>query len=206
MESSEHNIIDLLKQGENTAYKYIYDNYYVLLCAVAHEYLQDDFLAENIVEDLIFNLWEKRNEFNITTSLRSYLIRSVRNRCINYLTRSREKNEVSFSGATPSEKRKIHSSHTFEYPSAILLVNELEEKINQAIENLPKESKAIFKMSRFEDKGYDQIARETGISVNTVKYHIKKALAQLNRELSKYLLFLVCCLHTHLYWVISLNL
>jgi len=191
MESSEHKIIDLLRQGENAAYKYIYDNYYILLCTIAHEYLRDNFLAENIVEDLIFNLWEKRHELNISTSLRSYLIRSVRNRCINYLTRSKEKNEVAFSSATPSEKIKIHSSHTFEYPSAILLVNELEEKINQAIENLPKESRTVFKLSRFEDKGYDQIARETGISVNTVKYHMKKALAQLNQELSKYLLFLL---------------
>lgn len=194
MKSREHKLIDLLKQGENGAYKYIYDNYYVLLCSIAYEYLQDDFLAEDIVDDLIFSLWEKRSELNIATSLRSYLIKSVRNRCINYLTRSKEKNEVSFSRASPSEKLKIHSSHTFEYPSAILLVNELEEKIYQAIENLPNESKAVFKMSRFENKGYDQIAHEMNISVNTVKYHIKRALAQLNQELSKYLLFLLIVL------------
>lgn len=191
MNNSEHKIIYLLSQGENTAYKYIYDNYYNLLCTIANEYLHDDFLAENIVDDLILNMWEKRKELTITTSLRSYLIRSVRNRCINYLNQVRAKKEIAFSGTAPSDEMKIRSFHTLDYPSAILLMNELEDMINRAIENLPKETRVVFKMSRFEDKDYDQIAHETGISVNTVKYHIKKALAQLHQELSRYLLWVV---------------
>ncbi|MDH6305816.1 RNA polymerase sigma-70 factor (ECF subfamily) [Parabacteroides sp. PF5-5] len=187
MNNEEHKIILMLKQGENAAYKYIYDHHYALLCAIANEYLQDSFLAKTIVEDLIFHLWEKRDTLTITSSLRAYLVRSVRNRSINHLNLQREKVETNFSEITPSEEIKIHTSLALDYPSAILLENELEEKINQAIENLPTETKAVFKMSRYEDKGYKQIANETGISVNTVKYHIKKALTLLKQDLSKYL-------------------
>jgi RNA polymerase sigma-70 factor (ECF subfamily) len=68
-----------------------------------------------------------------------------------------------------------------------LLENELEEKINQSIENLPEDCRNVFKKSRFENKRYEQIAAESGISVNTVKYHIKNALAQLKKDLSDYL-------------------
>jgi RNA polymerase sigma-70 factor (ECF subfamily) len=190
MKNNEKEIIRLLKQGDNIAYKYIYDYYYVLLCAIAYEYLQDDFLAESIVGDLIFNLWEKRETIEITTSLRCYLIRSVRNRSINYLNLEREKREITFSSVDIGQKENIFCSETFDYPLAKLLENELEEKIAEAIENLPRDCSRIFKMSRFEDKRYEQIASELGVSVNTVKYHIKNALQRLNNDLSKYLITL----------------
>ncbi|MDR3262144.1 MAG: RNA polymerase sigma-70 factor, partial [Tannerella sp.] len=93
----EQKIIDLLKQGDNTAYKYVYDHYYTLLCAIAYEYLKDGFLCESMVDDLIFHLWEKRTTLEITTSLKSYLVRAIRNRCINYLKLERERREVTFS-------------------------------------------------------------------------------------------------------------
>lgn len=65
------------------------------LCHVANQYLNDNFLSETIVGDVIFHLWEIRETLNITISIRSYLIKAVRNRCIDYL-KSR------------SEKRKFH--------------------------------------------------------------------------------------------------
>ena len=144
----ELHLIHSLKSGDNQAYKYIYDHHYVLLCKIAYEFLKDDFLAESIVDDIIFHLWEKRDTIKITTSLRSYLVQAVRNRCINYLNLEREKREVRFS-----------------------VIDQQGEWIN-----------SVF-----------QIAEELGISVNTVKYHIKNAISRLNADLSKYLLLLICC-------------
>lgn len=191
MNDEEHKIICLLKQGDNAAYKFIYDYHYLLLCAVAYEYLKDDFLAETIVDDLIFHLWEKRETIEITTSLRSYLVRAVRNRCINHLNLRKEKKEVSFSSIDPNQKDKVLYSEAFDYPLAVLLENELEEQVSQAISNLPEECRRVFRMSRLEEKKYEEIATELGISVNTVKYHIKNALTRLSNELAKYLVSLI---------------
>ena len=95
MEKEEElHLIHSLKSGDNQAYKYIYDHHYTLLCKIAYEFLKDDFLSETIVDDAIFHLWEIRETVNITTSLRSYLVQAVRNRCINYLNLEREKREV----------------------------------------------------------------------------------------------------------------
>lgn len=96
MKNEETQLIYLLKRGDNSAYKYLFDHHYSLLCNVAFEFLKDDFLSETIVEDLIFNIWEKRETLEINASLRSCLIRTVRNRCINHLNLKREKKEVSF--------------------------------------------------------------------------------------------------------------
>jgi RNA polymerase sigma-70 factor (ECF subfamily) len=157
------------------------------LCAIANEYLGDYSLSESTVGELIFHLWEKRDTIEINTSLRNYLIRAIKNRCINVLQLERKWREIAFSNMNPSESVAILSSESADYPLAVLLENELEEKVRLAIENLPAESRKIFKMNRFDGKRYEEIAQEAGISVNTVKYHIKNALIRLRDELQAYL-------------------
>ena len=183
MKEEDLKIIRLLKEGDNKAYKYLYDRHYSLLCAIAYEYTGNCFASENVVNEVIFHIWEKRETLEIATSLRNYLICAVRNRCINSLRMEYGRREVSFSSLNRDEYETLSSSEAVDTPLSILLEEELDERIAQAIENLPADSRRIFKMSRYEDKHYDRIAQETGISVNTVKYHIKKALAQLRDEL-----------------------
>lgn len=79
------------------------------------------------------------------------------------------------------------------YPLGVLLEKELEQEIRKAIDEMPEESRIVFKKSRFELKKNEEIAQELGISVNTVKYHIKRALSFLRERLRGYLplLFLV---------------
>lgn len=191
MEHTETLIVEQLKTGNEDAYQYIYDRHYALLCHVANGYVKDQFLAETIVGDTIFHLWEIRETLEISVSIRSYLLRAVRNRCINYLNSEWEKHEIAFSSLMPDEitddKMTISDSH----PLGTLLERELEEEIYKAIDKLPNECRRVFDKSHFEGKSYEEISQELGISVNTVKYHIKNALASLQTNLSKYLITLL---------------
>ncbi|MDD4608588.1 MAG: RNA polymerase sigma-70 factor [Bacteroidaceae bacterium] len=182
--------MDQLKRGDESSYKYLYDHYYVLLCRISYEIVKDRFTAETIVGDFIFHLWEIRSELSISTSLVSYFIQSIRNRSINYLQLERHQKEVSLSTLTVDEASP--SSYLMEdsYPLGLLLEQELEEAIAAAVEQLPSESKAVFRKSRFEHKKYAEIAEEMHISVNTVKCHMKSALKKLQLDLAKYLLLL----------------
>lgn len=190
MEHTEKLIVDQLKRGNEEAYKYIYDHHYVLLCHVANQYVRDTFLAETIVGDVIFHLWEIRVSLNITTSIRSYLIRAVRNRCLDYINSEHEKREVSFSGLVSQEMPEERYLQSDNYPLGTLLERELENEIRIAIRKLPAECRRVFEKSRFEEKKYEEIATELNISINTVKYHIKNALVLLQKELNKYLIAL----------------
>jgi RNA polymerase sigma-70 factor (ECF subfamily) len=194
MNEEEKNIIESLKQGDNRAYKYIYDTHYVLLCKIAYEFLNDYFLAETIVNETISHLYEIRENFEITVSLRSYLIKSVRNRCINFLNLKYNRKESAFTSVVGHDSGNSNEwlntiAGSEEHPLGILLEKEMENKIISAIEQLPNKSKTVFKMSRFENKSYDEIASILDISVNTVKYHIKNAIAKLAQEIDKYLHF-----------------
>lgn len=187
MEQTESLIVQQLKEGRERAYKFLYDQHYQILCHVAAQYVRDDFLAETIVGDVIFHLWEVRETLEITTSLRSYLMTSVRNRCLDYLKLQYNQKEVSMSSPGLQDFPVLNYIKGDDYPLGRLLEQELEGEIIKAIDRLPEECRRVFHLSRFEEKKYEEIARELDISVNTVKYHIKRALALLHEDLGKYL-------------------
>ena len=187
MESTEALLVQQLKNGVDAAYKYLYDQHYQILCHVAAQYVKDDFLAETIVGDVIFHLWEVRETIEIETSLRSYLMTCVRHRCMDYLKSQHHQREVSESNASLRDFPVLQYVKDDDYPLGRLLEKELEDEIMSAINRLPDECRRVFNMSRFENRKYEEIANELKISVNTVKYHIKHALALLHEELGKYL-------------------
>lgn len=189
MEITERIIIEQLKRGNEEAYKYLYRHHYALLCHIAHEYVGDDFLAETLVGDVVFHLWEVHETLDIQVSLRSYLVRAVRNHCMDYLSSKKERTEVAFSSIP--EEGEMRYLLSDDYPLGSLLEHELEEEIHHAIRNLPEVCRKVFIKSRFEGKKYEEIATELNISVNTVKYHIKSALSSLHSELGKYLIILI---------------
>lgn len=191
MKNEDQIIVELLKCGDERAYKYVYDHYYILLCKIAKEFLKDDFLAETIVGDAIFHLWEIRSKFEIYTSLRSYLVKMVRNRCINHLALKRVKSEVLLPKSNSDEFWTNQYFISKDNPLGSLLDGELEQEMHESIERLPKDCQIVFKKSRFEEKKYKDIADELGITVNTVKYHIKNALSRLESDLCKYMAALI---------------
>ncbi len=182
-------IIEKLKAGDEKIFKFIYEQHYVLLCRFANQILNDVFLAEEIVNDTIFYLWEHRAEIEITYSIRAYLIRAVRNRCLNELNSLSHRKELNFSSVKLPENMEfsdmISTSGDEDHPLSLLLEHEFEDELIRSIEKLPDECRTIFKKSRFEQKKYDEIAAELNVSINTVKYHIKKALSFLRKQLGE---------------------
>ena len=186
VEQKEGIIVSQLREGAEEAYRYVFDHHYTVLCHMAEGYVGDQFLAETIVGDVVFHLWEIRQSLEIHTSLRSYLAQSVRHRCLDYLRSQAHQHEVPIS-AFNSDFPVLQYVKGDDYPLGRLLRDELEDEIRQAIERLPEECCRVFKLSRFESKKNAEIAQQLGISVNTVKYHVKHALALLHNDLSRYL-------------------
>ena len=185
---TDNNVMIYLREGNEYAFRFIFDKYYDFLCMVADSYLRDEYISETIVGDIIYNLWEIKDNIDIKYSLRSYLVRSVKNRCINYLQHEYIQREISINQY--EDKAAIEELFFIEnkHPLESLLEQELENKINSIINELSPECRAVFKMSRFDGMKYEEIASELNISVNTVKYHMKNALGKLRLELKDYIL------------------
>lgn len=182
-------IIEQLRQGDEQAFRFIYKQHYALLCRFAGQLLGDIALAEEVVDDVIFYLWEHRTEVEFTHSIRAYLMQSVRNKCMNEFKSASHQKQLLTSSFFSTENidflDRLFSDE--KHPLGNLLQQELEDEICRSIEALPLECKQVFKKSRFEQKKYEEIATELNISVNTVKYHIKNALSNIQQRMDKYL-------------------
>jgi RNA polymerase sigma-70 factor (ECF subfamily) len=183
MNELEENLLTQLRMGDDDAYRHLLDQYYVSLCRVANLYVEDSFIAENLVGDLILFLWQQRFSLEIHTSLRAYLFTAIRRRALNYLQEAHVTRETKLSDEIIST---VYASIE-ENPLGTLIEKELEKEIESYVMQLPAECRAVFTLSRYEKLSYESIAERLNISVNTVHYHIKKALSILRKHLSDYL-------------------
>lgn len=187
MASDESNIIRGLMEGSEDAYKYVFKTYYGPMCILAESILSDEFLAQAAVSDVISHLYEIRNEVVIHTNLRSYLMMSTRNHCLNMLNSKTVRTVQTFSTLGEKDTYDIFSGIDNVTPQGRLLDNELEGLMHDCIEQLPEPLKSTFIKSRFRDMTYRQIGAEDGVSANTIKVRIQQALRLIEQRFSKYL-------------------
>lgn len=163
--------------------------YYSNMSRIARGYLTDSYLSESIVEDLVYSLWENRSKITINTSLKNYLFRSVANKCINYLQLEYVRRET----ACSSEDLVIYSDlwSLGENPVEHLEGKELHSIIQKTIDGLSPETRKVFLLSRFENKRQEEIAEIMGITIHTVKYHMRSALDKLKEAAKSYLALIV---------------
>ena len=165
-------------KGAESAFNVLFLRYYPALCAYARQFLSDED-ARDVVQNLMIWLWENREMLVIESTLRSYLFSAVRNSCLTEL----HKEEI---------RRKAHHhihqklQHLFDDPD-FYVADELAVKIEEAVKALPETYREAFVKNRFEQKTYNEIARELGVSVKTVDYRISQALKLLRVALKDYL-------------------
>jgi RNA polymerase sigma-70 factor (ECF subfamily) len=174
--SQLHNI----KSGDEQAFEQLFRAQYPVLCGYARKYINDLDQAEEIVQEMFFNFWQKKEKLEINISVEAYLFRSVRNSCLNYLKhlKIREEHRLATTQEIKKKEQEVHDN---------VVALELQEKIESVIEQLPPERKKIFKMSRYEELKYKEIAEKLNLSVKTVEVQMSKALKYLRQHLSEYM-------------------
>ena len=134
------------------------------------------------------NLWQKQEEIDLSLPIKSYLFKSVHNRCLNYI-RDRKK-IVSHELITNTDEIPAHVESR-DY----LEESELEMRIVKAVDSLPEKCRKIFHLSRFEGKKYAEIAASEGVSVKAIEAQMSKALKLLREQLVDYLISLTFFIH-----------
>ena len=169
-----------LKSGEHKAYERLFKDFYAPLCRYAHGILRDADEAEDMVQKTFCKLWDQRDNIEIHTSIKSYLYRIVHNDCMNKIKQQSIRSEHNEHYAY--EKDTLSDS-----VESTVLMNELEHRIEAVINNMPPRCREVFKMSRYRQLSYAEIARELDITTNTVQTQIVKALRLLRTGLKEYL-------------------
>jgi len=156
----------------------LFELYYKPLCFYAVRYVSNMPVAEEIVSDVMYKIWQNRHNDFRAESFREYLYTATRNTAINFQKQNQKQKNLADTWAEGLRGEMIE-----ETPLDKMISEEMQAKLNGLIDALPEQCRKAFVMSRIEDMTYEEIAAQMDISSNTVKHHIKTALQKLRGEM-----------------------
>lgn len=172
---SDRELWQYCRQDNVLAYNVLFRRYAPKLYIQAARYLPKTMDAEELVMDLLLNIWQKREHLEIEGEIRAYLFRAIRNRVINHLQkRIPETHSIDL-----LEEDALVENRQADYH---VLSGELVNGYESCLENLSPQRRKVFLLSREENMTYPQIAKLLNLSVNTVENHMASALSVLRER------------------------
>jgi RNA polymerase sigma-70 factor (ECF subfamily) len=179
----EKAVLHRLKQSDEAAFAQIYNGYWKPLFYLAATRLKSLSDAEEVVQDIFLDIWNRREELAIA-SLSSYLAVSVKYRVINLLAKkARQQRQEQ---ALAKEASLLDSS-----AEASINLSSLQRELEKQTARLPEKCRLVFRLSREEGYSHKEIAVQLRISEKTVESHLTKALRQLRAGLQHIMLFFI---------------
>lgn len=185
MEINLELLIPAIVSGDRKAFDIFFREYFGKVKRFAFGLTKDEFLSENIAQDIFLGLWVRRADFASIRQIDSYMYVCARNAALKAL-RERMKHA--------SFDEIAETAAAFGSIEDEVVCREIRQRLLAAVGRMPGQQRRVFAMSRFQGKSNADIAAELGISVRTVEAHIHTALLQLRKM---HLLVLLSCL-THI--------
>jgi RNA polymerase sigma-70 factor (ECF subfamily) len=172
----------------STKYKVQFEEVYTSLYARMKRFTQQYVIreedAENIVQDIFSELWEKRLEFTSFVNLNGFLFMMLKNRCIDFLRRKTlEKQAFDEMQSEHIRTLKLKFESLEALDNKYLNESDIDAVIQNAIDNLPEKCREIFVMNKIDGKKQKAIAQQLNISVNTVESQMAIAYKKLKEAL-----------------------
>jgi RNA polymerase sigma-70 factor, ECF subfamily len=191
MTDLEKTLLDEIRRRNVKSFELVFKSYYTRLCKYAKSMVHDYDASSDIVKDVFIHWWENCDHVLIGTSISGYLYRSVHNNCINYVNRVMKKKITVYESDLVNSLGVLMTPVSNDNPLLNMEMQELHGAIERVINSLPDQCRNVFILSRIEQKSHAEIADQLGISPNTVKVQIYRALLKLREELKDFMPFLL---------------
>lgn len=179
----EYFVLSALKQDSQEAFSLLFRTYYTDLVLFCGNFIKDKSACEDIVQSIFLKLWNDRKIIQIETSLKSYLLKSVRNSCFDAFRHQ----EIVRQYESEYENSVLDCYDTENY----MLYSDLHDHLRRALGQVPEQYRRAFEMNRFEGLKYREIAKELNVSERTVEVRVGKALEILRKQLKDFFVLLL---------------
>jgi RNA polymerase sigma-70 factor (ECF subfamily) len=176
--ATDRALLERLRAGEQQAFEAIFRAHYAQLVGVAEAILRGRAQAEDAAQDVMLELWRRRQEIVLTTSLRAYLVRATRNRALNQIRHRRTIERARLDAVGPTAAPAADQD---------LAEQELLAAAERAVRDLPERCREVFELSRVHGLTYGEIAQVLSISVKTVETQMGKAIRVMRDRLAAWL-------------------
>jgi len=173
-------LLEKLSESDNSSYSIIFTTYYSDLVQFAGTFILDLDTCEELVQDAFVYFWENRQSLKVKTSLKSYLLKMIQNRCIDWLRHLKIQDQYN---VYADHHLRLMENNTENY----ILYSELKANLEKALDSLPPEIALAFRLNRQEGLTQHKIAECQNVSVRTIEVRIGKALILLREQLKDYL-------------------
>ena len=187
MTENEKYLFGKIKDGDEAAFKVIYNKYVSRLYYFVYEYVPYHDIVENIIQETLMVLWNKKSELAENTNLVAYLFTVAKNNCLYKLRDQKYKQKLFDLTGIDELELKANLDALGALDTSVVTFREIEQIIEDTLKKLPPQCRVVFGLSRFDDKRNKEIAEELGISVKAVEGHITKALKLFRITLKDYL-------------------
>lgn len=191
MDSDNENLkllIQQLQRGSERAFTILYDKFSKQLYRNILRLVKDEFIAQELLQDLFLKVWENRQNIKIEGSFKSFLFKVAGNLVFMYFRKVAKDNRLI--------ENLIRANIEFDINAEeIVISRQDQELLYAAIAKLPPQRKQVYTLCKLEGKSYEEVSKELGISTSTISDHIVKAnktvkqFLQLNNGIA--LLFIV---------------
>lgn len=167
------------------ALEMLFKRFYKPLRAYAFRFVNDTNLAEDIVQDIFFELWQKRDSIEFDGPVKSYLFKSVYNLSVNALHKKYQNKEYLLNESDENDILEQYLSANIQNQEQSLLLKELEKEITSFVDTLSPQCRKVYLLSRSYGLKNREIAEQLNISIKAVEKQISKALSGLKTHLTK---------------------
>jgi RNA polymerase sigma-70 factor (ECF subfamily) len=186
MNKNEQQLFERLRNDDEAAFKVLFNDFYSKLYYFVLEFIPLKDIAEDIVQDTLVTLWNKRSELKDDSNLTSYLFTVAKNNALKRL-RDKKYRQKMFSNVLDVSELNLNVAALSTIDTSVCAFTDIEQIIQETLLTLPPQCRRVFELSRFQEMKNREIAEELNISVKTVEGHISKSIKTFKIALKDYL-------------------
>lgn len=175
----DYDILERLSQGDERAFRAVFDAYRKKLYFFILQIVDNESIAEDLVQDVFVRIWSGREKMSSVGKFDSYLFIAARNRALDVIRNSNVERSMRSEWVKRSSVQTGSAEEAFDFRRSKKLIDE-------AVAQLPTQQARVFRLSKEHMLKRHEVARELGVSENTVRNHLSEAIKSIKRYLEEH--------------------
>lgn len=174
----ENRWIEGIRHGDPSAFKMVFDKYYIQLSTFASEYVKSYDAGREVAQEVFLKIWASREKLVVTGSLKSYLYKAVYHQSLNYIEKEKKRKQF-------EQQSVLEQDQSSDKTDDNLIANEVRLAIREAVRKLPPKRNLVFVLHRQHGLSIKEVAAVMNISPKTVENQMTEAMKFLREKLNQ---------------------